>query len=142
MSDKILLVDDEKEFARVLAQRLEVRGHRVTTAGSGPEALEKAREESFDAVLLDLAMPVMDGIETLKRLREGNPKLQVILLTGHGTVEKGVEAIRLGALDFLEKPADIQLLLDKVNEAKARKTVLGEQETADAIAEILKTKPW
>jgi len=75
----------------------------VTTASSAKEGLEKVAAGSFDAVILDLAMPEMDGIETLKILKEKNPDLQVILLTGHATIKQGIEAMKLGAMDLLEK---------------------------------------
>ena len=142
MSDKILLVDDEEEFMRTLARRLELRGVKVATAESGPAAIEKARAESFDAIILDVSMQPMDGIETLRLLRLEHPKLQVIFLTGYATVSRSVEAIKLGALDFLRKPADLAVLLEKIKEAKAKKMILSEEEKASAIEEILKNKAW
>ena len=108
---KVLLVDDEPHFIKMLAERLSVRGFSVETAGGGSEAVERVKEEPYDAIVLDLLMPEMDGLETLKQLKEINPDLQVILLTGHGTVDKGVEAMKLGAMDFVEKPADFHDLL-------------------------------
>ena len=140
--DKVLLVDDEKEFTRILSERMETRGLTVVTAKNGPAALKKAKKEQFDAIILDMLMPEMDGIETLKRLLEINPDLQVIMLTGHATLEKGVEAVKLGAMDFLEKPADMDKLLAKINEAKAKKMVLVEKRTEQKIKGILKSKGW
>ena len=142
MAEKVLLVDDEEEFTSVLSERMQARGLSVETAENGFTALEKAKATSYDAVVLDLAMPGMDGIETLKGLLEINPDLQVILLTGHATLQKGVEAVKLGALDFLEKPADIQKLTGKIEEAKARRMVLVEKRNEEAIKEILETKGW
>jgi DNA-binding NtrC family response regulator len=141
-NDRILLVDDEKEFTRILSERMETRGLTVVTAKNGPAALKKAEKERFDAIILDMFMPEMDGIETLKRLLEMNPDLQVIMLTGHATLEKGVEAVKLGAMDFLEKPADMDKLLAKINEAKAKKMVLVEKRTEQKIKGILKSKGW
>jgi DNA-binding NtrC family response regulator len=139
---KVLLVDDEEEFTSVLSERMEARGLGVDTASNGREALEKARERSYDAIILDLAMPEMDGIETLKLLLERNPDLQVILLTGHASVEKGVEAIKLGAVDFLEKPAEIQQLMQKIREARANRMVLVEKESEEKLKRILKSRGW
>ena len=140
--EKILLVDDEEEFTSVLSQRMEARGLKVDTARSGPEALKKVKKKSFDAIILDMLMPDMDGIETLKHMLEENPNLQVILLTGHATLQKGIEAVKLGAMDFLEKPADIQKLMEKIKEASAKRMLLVEKETEEKIKDILKTKGW
>ena len=140
--EKVLLVDDDADFTDVVSERMESRGVGVDTAASGPEALEKVRDKSYDAIILDLAMPEMDGIETLKRLLADNPDLQVILLTGHATLAKGVEAIKLGAMDFLEKPAEIQKLMEKIEQAKANRMLLVEKRSEEKLKEILKTKWW
>ncbi|MHC4767443.1 MAG: response regulator [Planctomycetota bacterium] len=140
--EKVLLVDDNPEFTEVLSQRMEARDVDVDTAASGNEALEKVSDESYDAIVLDLAMPGMDGMETLKRLLEKRPDLQVILLTGHASLEKGVEAIKVGAMDFLEKPAEIQALMEKIKEAKARKMLLVEKGIEDRLKGILGSKSW
>jgi len=141
-SNKVLLVDDEKEFLETLAMRLKNRGLKVSAAETGEMAVEKVQEESFDAILLDLAMPGMDGIETLKRLRELNPDSQVILLTGQATIKKATEAMRLGALDLLEKPADIELLVEKIEEAATNKIRLTEKRIEEKISDILRKKGW
>ena len=140
--EKVLLVDDELEFTQVLSERMKSRGVDVDTAASGREALEKARGKSYDAIILDLSMPEMDGIETLKHLIEDHPDLQVILLTGYATIEKGIEAIKLGAMDFLEKPAEIQKLMEKIEEAKANKMLLVEKRVEEKIRGILEAKSW
>ncbi|MBN1591216.1 MAG: response regulator [Pirellulales bacterium] len=140
--EKVLLVDDEREFTQILAQRMESRGVGVDAVASGSEALEKAKGAFYDAIVLDLAMPEMDGIETLKRLLEINPDLQVILLTGHASMERGIEAVKLGAMDFLAKPADIQKLMEKIGEAKANKMLLVEKRTEQRIKGILNAKGW
>jgi DNA-binding NtrC family response regulator len=140
--EKVLLVDDDSEFTEVLSERMEARGVGVDTAASGPEALEKVKDKSYDAIILDLAMPGMDGIETLRRLLEDHPDLQIVLLTGHATLEKGVEAIKLGAMDFLEKPAEIEKLLEKIRTAKANRMVLVEKQAEEKLKSILKTKGW
>ncbi len=140
--DKILLVDDEEDFIQVLSERMESRGMTVVTAESGPTAIRKAEAEDFDAVILDMLMPGMDGIETLKHLLQVNPDLQIIMLTGHATLQKGIEAVKLGALDFLEKPADIKKLIETIKKAKVKKMVLKEKQSEEKIREILKSKGW
>jgi DNA-binding NtrC family response regulator len=138
----VLLVDDEPEFTQVLSQRMESRGVDVDTAAGGREALEKVKDQSYDAIVLDLFMPEMDGMETLKRLVADNPALQVILLTAHATLSKGIEAIKLGAMDFLEKPAEIQSLMEKIQQAKANKMLLVEKDVEEKIKGILETRWW
>ncbi len=138
----VLLVDDETDFTTALAKRFTVRGMAVETAANGKEALEKVKEHDFDAVLLDMAMPGWDGIETLKYLIEERPDLQVVLLTGHATVKKGIEAMKLGALDLLEKPAEFQNLLEKIEEASAKKAILVEKRIESKLDDILQKKSW
>jgi len=140
--EKVLLVDDELEFIQVLSERMESRGVDVDTAASGHEALAKAKGKSYDAIILDLSMPEMDGIETLRHLIEDNPDLQVILLTGYATLQKGIEAIKLGAMDFLEKPAGLQKLMETIEKAKANKMLLVEKRVEKKIKGILETKSW
>ena len=142
MSVKILLVDDEKDFTEVLSERMETRGFSVEIADSGPVAINKVKEKSYDAIILDLAMPGMDGIDVLKILLNENPDLQIIFLTGHATLEKGIEAVKLGAVDFMEKPVDIDTLLEKVNEAKTKRDLLSEKASENNIKDILKKKGW
>lgn len=139
---KGLIVDDEKDFSIILAERMESRGFQVETAESGMEAIDRVKQKTYDAIVLDLAMPEMDGIETLKRLLKENPDLQIILLTGRATVEKGVEAVKLGAVDFLEKPADIETLVGKIKEAQLKKGELFEKRLGDSISDIVKKKGW
>jgi DNA-binding NtrC family response regulator len=142
MSIKVLLVDDEKDFTEILSERMKSRGLDVDIANTGSGAIKKVKEKSYDAIILDLAMPEMDGIDALKHLLKGNPDLQVIFLTGHASLEKGIEAVKLGAVEFMEKPVDINKLLDKVNEAKTKKLLLNEKKTEEDIKDILKKKGW
>ncbi len=138
----VLLVDDEEQFLKVFSQRLEGKGLKVDTSTTGEEALKKVKGKDFDAIILDLVMPGMSGIETLKRIRSENPDLQIILLTGHATVEKGVEAMKTGAVDFLEKPADLNKILEKIAEAKRKRVLLVEKKHEERIKELLKSKGW
>jgi DNA-binding NtrC family response regulator len=142
MTIKVLLVDDEQEFTRVLAERLEARGITVVTAESGRAALAEVEKERFDVLVLDYSMPEMDGIETLRRLKAGQPELQVIFLTGYATVQRGVEALKLGAMDFLEKPTDIQGLTKKIREANEIRKQFDAQQTAEHIEQIMRSKAW
>ncbi len=142
MTEKILLIDDEVDFLSAMAERMEAREMQVSTAASAKEGLEKAMAGSFDAVILDLQMPEMNGIETLKRLKEKNPDLEVILLTGHATIKDGIEAMKLGALDLLEKPADINALTEKIKSAQAKKMLIVEKKNEEMIKKIMATRGW
>ncbi len=139
---KVLIVDDEEDFSDILAERMEARGFQVSTVNSGAAAIEQVKQRSYDAIILDLAMPEMDGIETLKRLLVVNPDLQVILLTGHATIDKGVEAVKLGAADFLEKPADLDSLVRKVKDARLKMLDLFEKRLGESIDDIVRKKGW
>jgi len=142
MSEKILLVDDEQDFLDVMSERIEARGMEVTTAESAATALKQVETGGFDAIILDLMMPGMDGLETLKAIKKKNPDLQVILLTGHATIEKGIEAMKLGAMDFIEKPADLDKLTAIIKKAQARKMVILERKMEEKVKQIIGTKAW
>jgi len=126
-TDRVLLIDDEVEFVEILAERLRARGLEVEVAYSGMDGVKKSQVTKFDAVVLDFAMPGMDGIATLKALLAGTPDLQVILLTGQATIKTAVDATRLGAVDILEKPMDITTLMEKIREARARHVARAEE---------------
>ncbi len=138
MGERIMLVDDETEFLEVMTERLTSRGIDVATSTSAEKAIDRLGREAFDAVILDLQMPGMDGLEALKHMKEKRPELQVILLTGHATVEKGVEAIKLGAMDLIEKPADLESLKEKIKKAKEKKMLIVEKENQSKIMDALK----
>lgn len=140
--DRVLLVDDEEEFVHALTKRLTARGLNVDSAGNGEAAIEKVKQSDFDVIVLDLAMPGIDGLETLNRLREIDADLQVVFLTGHGTVKSGVEAMKEGAADFLEKPAEFPDLLAKIREASARRAELVEQRRKEQVDDILRGRGW
>jgi DNA-binding NtrC family response regulator len=117
----ILIVDDERPIRRILSVLLQERRHRVTDAGSGEEALLAAQEANPDLVLLDLKLPGIDGLETLKRLRAWNPRLDVVMMTAHGTISSAVEAMRRGAFDYVAKPFDndeLLMIVDRVLEVR------------------------
>ena len=113
---KILLVDDEKQFVDTLAERLAMRGFSARVAYDGPQAL-KAVEEPTDVIVLDLRMPGMDGFEVLRSVKNSNPQVQVIILTGHGGDAEEQTAYRMGAYNFLKKPMDIDELLNSIRMA-------------------------
>lgn len=139
---KVLLVDDEEEFISTLSQRLETRDLNVTTASSGQEAVELTDQQDFDAILLDITMPGMDGIETLKRIKEKHPEAEIIMLTGHGSIASTVEAMKSGAEDYLEKPVDMPELLAKIKEARDKHVLILQRQSKEQINEILKRKSW
>ena len=114
---RLLLVDDETGFANVLSKRISRRNIEVTTACSGSEAIQALRGREFDVVVLDLKMEDMNGLEVLKILRIMDPKLAVIMLTGHGSAEAARQGLKLGAYDYLTKPCELEELLKKIKEA-------------------------
>jgi DNA-binding NtrC family response regulator len=119
----ILLVDDEVPFVETMTKRLRKRGLTVGAAYSGQEALKRlAEESSIDVVILDVKMPGMDGIATLKEIKKVYPLVEVIMLTGHATIESAIEGMRLGAFDYLTKPCDLADLVTKASEAKNKKS--------------------
>lgn len=138
----VLLVDDEEDFTDVLSQRLEARDVLVETASNGAEALEKMERRPFDIVILDLVMPKMGGLETLRKLREIQPEQQVILLTGRADIKSGVEAIKLGASDVLEKPTEIEQLMEKIREAGVLSAESAEKRAEEKVDKILRTMGW
>ena len=138
----VLLVDDEEQFLDALTQRLETRGLKVKAVTNGEDAVDQVEDHSFDAIIVDLAMPGIDGIETLKRIKEKRPDLEIIMLTGHATVKSGIEAMKLGADDFLEKPVDLNVLLEKIGEAKNKRMLVVEKSRQEEVKKILKSKNW
>jgi DNA-binding NtrC family response regulator len=120
----VLIVDDEVQFVETLAKRLRKRGVKVASAHSGQaalDALESGGATRTDVVILDVKMPVMDGLETLTALKNQHPLIEVIMLTGHATVESAIEGMKHGAFDYLMKPCDLDVLMTKLNEAASKK---------------------
>jgi DNA-binding NtrC family response regulator len=130
-STLVMLVDDEVPFVETMTKRLSKRQLLILPAYSGRQALEKLEKNSVDVVILDVKMPGMDGIETLREIKKIYPLVEVIMLTGHATIETAVEGMRLGAFDYLMKPCELEELLAKVNEAKEKKS-RHEQKIMDA----------
>lgn len=121
MSLRVLLVDDEAEFLETLCKRLARREVEAFTASSGEAALAFLTADEVDVVVLDVKMPGMDGIETLKRIKELRPEQEVIMLTGHASMEAAIQGMQLGAFDYIMKPADINQLLYKIEDARKKR---------------------
>lgn len=117
----LLVVDDEQDFVEMLSLRLEDAGHRVRAAYDGDAGLALLDEAECDVVLLDIRMPGKDGITVLKAIKAAHPVVEVILLTGHGTIDTAVEGLKSGAFDYIQKPARFEELLAKLEAARARK---------------------
>jgi len=118
---RVLVVDDEDDFRNTLIKRLETRKVPVTGAAGGDEALALLKEQDFDVVVLDVKMPGRDGIEILQEMKKLKPHIEIILLTGHASVESGIQGMRLGAFDYIIKPTPLDELLDKMQQAFDRK---------------------
>ena len=137
MRTVVMLVDDEVPFVDTMTKRLGKRDLEIVAAYNGLEALEKLKaNQKVDVVILDVKMPGMDGIETLREIKKAHPLVEVIMLTGHATVETGIEGMKLGAFDYLMKPCDIEQLMAKVQEAKAKKRRHEEKITQARVSEI------
>jgi DNA-binding NtrC family response regulator len=136
---KILIVDDEKEFLESIAQRLELRDFEVTKASNGQEAIEAARKGRFDLALLDLKMPGIGGKQVLEVLRKEHKFLEVIIITGHGSIESAVDCVKTGAFGYLPKPYELEKLLDilkQAYESRLKKKFEFDQERMNKIAEV------
>jgi DNA-binding NtrC family response regulator len=117
---KVLLVDDEAEFLEPTAARLGRRGFACATTDGGAGALARLAAERFDCAVVDVKMPGMDGLELLRRIRREHPSVAVVLLTGHASVELGVQGMELGAFDYLLKPIELDELIDTLRRAAGR----------------------
>lgn len=124
---RILLVDDEVVFANNLLKLLSKRGYDSVVAYNGADAVAMVEKREFDVIILDMKMPGMDGIATLKEIKKKVPSVEIVILTGHGSIESGIEGMQLGAFDFLMKPVSIDDLQEKVSEAYWRKLIQEER---------------
>lgn len=124
---KLMLVDDEERFLSTMCKLLEKKGYDAITASNGSEALEKLRTHNIHVVVLDVKMPEMDGNETLRAIKRLYPMVEVIMLTGHATVESAIDGLKSGASDYLMKPTDIDDLIRKAEDAYARRQNLEEK---------------
>jgi len=129
----ILIIDDEKAIRKTLSEILSYEGYKIDEAGDGEEGLKKFREKSYDVVLCDIKMPKLDGIEFLDKSRDSNPDIPVIMISGHGTIETAVEAVKKGAYDYISKPPDLNRLLITIRNAMDKTNLVAE-------AKVLKRK--
>ena len=116
-SFRLLVVDDEEDFLETLVKRLNKRNIDATGVSSGEKALEIINEKPFDVVVMDVKMPGLDGIETLRELKKVNPGIEVIILSGHASVDAAMDGMRLGAYEYLLKPCEIEELIEKIDRA-------------------------
>jgi two-component system, OmpR family, response regulator CpxR len=142
MSTKVLLVDDEEQFVDVLAQRLQTRGFTVSTAFNGDDAIALVEEHDVDVVILDVQMPGRNGIEALQEIKRIRPITEVIMLTGHGTVETAIQGMKLGAYDYLMKPTDTTELVEKITKAQQRKKDQEDRIRQAEVERLIKTRGW
>ena len=126
---KILIIDDEKSIRNTLKEILEYEGHEVKDAADGAEGLRIATEEKFDVILCDIKMPKMDGIEVLEKVNELSPDVPFIMISGHGTIETAVDAIKKGAYDFIAKPLDLNRMLITLRNAMEKGSLVKETKT-------------
>ena len=124
---KMMLVDDEERFLSTTKKLISRKGYEIVTASSGAEALEELGSSNIHVVVLDVKMPGMDGMETLKAIKKKYPLVEVIMLTGHGTVESAVDGLKSGATDYLMKPTDVNELIKKAEEAFEKRQRLEEK---------------
>jgi DNA-binding NtrC family response regulator len=118
---KILIVDDEERFRTTMAKLLTVNGLDVTAVGSGKDALEELKTKPYDVITLDIRMPGMSGLEALAEIKKVNPGIEVIILTGHASVDTAVEIMKLGGYEYLLKPTSTEELMNKIDAAYERK---------------------
>jgi two-component system OmpR family response regulator len=124
---RVLIVDDEEDFVVTLEKRLRKRNLEVGTALDGAQALKLIKEKDFDVVVLDVKMPGMDGLEILGQIKQMKPLIEVIMLTGHASIESGIEGMKLGAFDYLMKPINIDELMAKMRSAYYKKLLSEEK---------------
>jgi len=122
----ILIIDDEKAIRKTLSEILSYEGYKIDEAGDGEEGFRKFREKEYDVILCDIKMPKMDGIEFLEKAKDINPDLPIIMISGHGTIETAVEAVKKGAYDYISKPPDLNRLLITIRNAMDKTSLVAE----------------
>lgn len=120
---RVLIIDDEEDFVETIVKRLRDRGLDAEGALSGAEGLQILDNHDFDVIILDVKMPKMSGIETLREIKKKKPLVEVIMLTGHGSVESGIQGLQLGAFNYVMKPVPLNELLKQMNQAYERKLI-------------------
>ena len=133
----LLLVDDEERFLTTTRSLLEKRGVATFIASNGVDALKQMDEHPIDVVILDVKMPGLDGMEVLRKTRQKHPLVEVIMLTGHAAFDSAVDLLKLGAFDYVPKPCDVSTLMEKVNEACARKRAAEEKIRTAKVEDII-----
>jgi DNA-binding NtrC family response regulator len=147
----ILIIDDEKAIRKTLSEILSYEGYKIDEAGDGEEGFRRFKEKDYDVILCDIKMPKMDGIEFLEKAKESNPDIPIIMISGHGTIETAVEAVKKGAYDYISKPPDLNRLLITIRNAMDKNSLVAEtkvlkrrmskvQEMIGASSPILKIK--
>ena len=140
MKPFVMIVDDEVPFVETMAKRLKKRDLQVISATSGQEAMDKLdTNRNLDVVILDVKMPGMDGMDALREIKRLQPLVEVIMLTGHATVETAIEGMKIGAYDYLMKPCEIEKLMEKVEEATKKKRDHEEKIREAKVREALST---
>jgi DNA-binding NtrC family response regulator len=134
---KVLFVDDEEKFTANMARRLSLRDLEVAAFTDGEEALTKTEGQQFDVALIDLKMPGMSGEELLKRLKERDPILEVVILTGHGSIKSAAECTRSGAFEYLIKPCELDDVITAITRAYAQRIKARDVEKAKQVDEML-----
>ncbi len=124
---RVLVVDDENDFLEMTVKRINKKDIQCEGAMSGYDAIEKIKKENFDVVLLDVKMPGMDGVETLREIKRLKPLIEVVMLTGHASVESGIEGMKLGAFDYLMKPMELDKILETIQDAYKKKSIQEEK---------------
>ena len=139
LNAKILLVDDEVVFTTNVSKLLVSRGYRVRAVNSGDSAIRALEEEKYDVVVLDLKMPGMDGITTLKEIKKLGLFTETLILTGHGSIDSALEAMKLGAYDYLTKPCDIDDLVAKIESAWEKKDGVEKEDIQEKIHKVVES---
>ncbi|WP_300455764.1 response regulator [Desulfobacula sp.] len=139
IGSKILLVDDEEIFCNNMTKLLQNRSYKVTAVYNGESAIKALEQEKYDVVVLDLKMPGMNGIATLKQIKELGIITETLLLTGHGSIDSAVEAIRLGAYDFLTKPCEIDELVEKIEGAWRKKDDAWKKDMEEKLKKVVES---